>query len=1217
MNNKGSENGSSVPMGTKKLKRETIQNWMGIAFNSVSGQHGILKHLIVEHRATIETIVGKHCPEVVTRCEDLQPLQRQIDGYFSLLQGEANSRPEQELIAHEQREYGSISERIQHLFATQDQPMPVIERVEVVPKTGTMPIVKFKGIWEKHLGTLLSRINSWSFEKEKLPEEEMQKLKNGISQLQIDWPTQAIDNWIYIVHLHEQVENLLDEVDEMIISKLNSNNRVFHCFDLLARGRQAEAQLEAQRLSESELSIVQQLLAVASPSGNPRELRNIAQGTREALDAGMNTIKTLLEGLRRGASDAVVELETFASQEYSLPTRGDIAEPMVWKSEFLEEMDEEFNNREEEDNRAIWFESDRLKGDTKSKWNRFTEGKHFKQYNKAEAEFIGNVRRIIQTVQPLIRKSDFDRLKQELTVVAKKYNEMIATRVNPYAGKGVAKVLMNRFDVICAGVAHKGEALLWSTDIGRSIDEIDQQTMIENPEPLSPQEIQHVLDPVMIRLQKIHAEEYAKLGRRSQSKGNVQSFKTLARMCFREMPQQIVSLEQLFTIITVPVATNQAAYEMGQRERLHKGGSLNDLGNKLDEISVALCAREYRRFTDVIRKRTWNVRRNLAARGKILSPEEEAPTHREGGYTLMNKERMMVELNKHLRSYQLQNGATDLLGKLEPDLQDKVVVERDEAAERIEAIFEDQGNQVSHDELLILKAHTIAECDQLRRAVPDIAARDYLDLFEESYRCVFWHIENEMNSAARFLGWNKQHELMAAVQGSQSRRAMTGPLEREFDLADLSNPAASNSLYVANPDGFEEALHKYPIDTVVVSREIRRAFITLEKELPLALSFGHVDDSARLIPLLAQCRDASLASVEGSENSIDTIASFDQIFSRLGWIFDQVQYRFKGVMHGFLIQRFIALRKRLQEQTLQLVAQEEMKQALSTTNHSRINAGQYEAFFIQFAQNVLTDRCRQFLYSCITPAMNTEQIGQIGGAINTAVQTVMIFLTDRIRARCAQTRGPISLVELQQCFAEAAQIDVAILGLPLGIGERFRTQVLNFLAQDLSRITTPEGLIGAHGIPSATEDYSSLIQREISSAQRIRDRETLIPLRQTAREQHAQCLKYVEAIRSGLTELQMEVGEDDAAGQRLHHLTQGLAALRFSLYAPSEAQNVAGDEFNQAIDHLKALQTTLSNLYGQIQRTNEEVSVQRAAIETIRNLTDTLKGMLHFLYHKP
>ena len=72
-------------------------------------------------------------------------------------------------------------------------------------------------------------------------------------------------------------------------------------------------------------------------------------------------------------------------------------------------------------------------------------------------------------------------------------------------------------------------------------------------------------------------------------------------------------------------------------------------------------------------------------------------------------------------------------------------------------------------------------------------------------------------------------------------------------------------------------------------------------------------------------------------------------------------------------QRFIALRKRLQDETLQRVAQEEMRQALSATNDARINEGQYEAFFIQFAQNVLTDRCRQFLYSCITPAMNVDK----------------------------------------------------------------------------------------------------------------------------------------------------------------------------------------------------------------------------------------------------
>lgn len=1204
-------------MGTKRLKRETIQNWMGVAFNSMGGQFSTLKHLIAEHRATIEAIVGKHCPEVATRCEDLQPVQRQIDGYFSLLQGEANSRPEQELIAQEQKEYRSILERIQHIFATQEPVATVaVEIREDLPKASVMHIGQFKGIWEKHLGPSLERIRTWKQKEDGI----IAKLRAGLKQLQVDWPPQAIDNTVYIEHLQEGTESLLDEIEEMIRSAEEDQRQLLHCFDLLAARRRAEFEQAFRGLSQKNMETFNQLSEVIGtpPPGVDIAvaIRDLIGQVRPILESTLRDLATLSVDLRRAVTDLFAETEVVA-QGYSLKTGKDITEPMVWRGEFLEEMEEEFDKREEKDNRTIWFKDDRLKGDVSSKWKRFKDSKQFKAYDRAEAEFIENLRRIIQTAPPLIRKADLERLQHELTAVTAKYNEMIAARVTPHAGKAVAKVLTNRFDVICKGVGHKGDALLWSTDLGRSTDDIDQQEVINNPEPLTPEEITKILDPFMMRLHRVHAEEYAKLGKRSASKGNAKSFETIARMRFRELPKKIVSLEQLFNLITVPVGTNQGAFEMGQRERLHKGGSLNDLGNKLDEVSVIVCAREYRRFTDVIRKRTWNVRRHLAAEGKTPTPEEEALTSREGKYALVTKERMMDETNQHLRSYQLQNGATDLLGKLEPDLQDRVIAARDAAAERIAGLFEAQGNQVSHDELLVLKERTIAECDQLRRTVPDAEARDYIDLFEESYRCVFWHVENAMDFGARVLGWDKQHELMAAVQGAQGRPAMTGPQEREFDLADLSNPATSNSLQAATPTGFEEALAQYPIGTVVITREVRRAFATLEKELPLVLAFGHVDHAARLTPLLTQCRNASLAVAEGSGDSIGTIAAFDEMFGRLGWIFDQVQHRFKGVMHGFLTQRFITLRKRLQEQTLQRVAQEEMRQALSTTDDPRINEGQYETFFIQFAQNVLTDRCRQFLYSCITPAMNAEQIGQVGAAINRAVQTVMAFLTDRIRARCAQTRGPISLVELQQCFAEAAQINVATLGLPPGVGERFRTQVLNFLAQDLSRITTPEGLIGAHGIPSVTEDYSSLIQREVSSAQRIKDRETLIPLRQTAREQHAQCLKYVEAIRGGLTELQMEIGEDDVAGQRLHQLTEGLAALRFSLYAPSETQTVVGDEFNQAVAHLGALQTTLATLYGQIQRADEDVGTQRAAIETIRNLTDTLKGLLHFLYQKP
>ncbi len=1189
---------------------------MGVAFNSIDGQFGTLKHLIAEHRATIEAIVGKQCPEVATRCEDLQPLQRQVDGYFSLLQGEANSRPEQELIAHEQREYRSIVERIQRIFIAQE-PVAVTGRKEDVQKATAMPIAQFKAIWEKHLGPSHERIRTWKQKADGI----IAKLRPSLKRLQVDWPPEAIDNTIYFEHLQESMESLLDEMEEMIRSAEEDQRQLLRCFDLLAARRRGEFEQAFRSLSEKNMVTFNQLETVIGARAPGVDMavtiRDVIGGVRPILEETLRDLASLAVELRRGVTELFAETEVVVAQGYSLKTAKDIAEPMVWRSEFLEAMEEELAKREEEGNRTIWFNDDRLKGDVSSKWKRFTHTKQFKAYDRAEAEFIENLRGIIQKAPHLIKKADLERLQHEQTAVAAKYNQMIATRVTPHAGKAVAKVLTNRFDVICKGVGYKGDVLLWSTDIGRSTDDIDQHEVIDNPEPLTPEEIERILDPFMMRLYRVHAEEYAKLGSKSKSKSGVQAFERIARLGMRELPKKVVSFDQIFALITVPTAVNQGAFDMGQRQRLHEGGTLNDLGNKLDEISLIVCAREYRKFTDVVRKRTWNVRRHLAAQGTVFTPEQEAPTSREGNYALVTKERMMDETNQHLRSYQLQNGATDLLGKLEPDLQDRVVAARDIAAEKIGALFEAQGNQVSHDELLALKTGIIAECDQLRRAIPDIEARNYLDLFEESYRCVLWHIENAMDFGARVLGWDKQHDLMAAVQGAQGRPAMTGPQEREFELADLSNPATSNSLQVTAPTGFEEALAQYPIGTTVIAREIRRAFATLEKELPLVLAFGHVDHAARLTPLLTQYREASLASAESSGGSISSVANFDQIFGRLGWIFDQVQYRFKGVMHGFLTQRFIALRKRLQDETLQRVAQEEMRQALSATNDARINEGQYEAFFIQFAQNVLTDRCRQFLYSCITPAMNVEQIGQVGAAINRAVQTVMVFLTDRIRARCAQTRGPISLAELQQCFADAAQIDVATLGLPAGVGERFRTQVLNFLAQGLSRITTPEGLIGAHGIPSATEDYSSLIQREVSSSQRIKDRETLIPLRQTAREQHAQCLKYVEAIRGGLTELQMEVGEDDAAAQRLHQLAEGLAALRFSLYAPSETQTVAGDDFNQAIAHLEALQTTLATLYGQIQRVEEDVGTQRTAIETIRNLTDTLKGLLHFLYQKP
>ncbi|HLC76459.1 MAG TPA: hypothetical protein VJB82_05090 [Candidatus Peribacterales bacterium] len=1188
-----------------------------MAFNSMHSRFISLHHLIDEHRATIETLFAKHCPEVSVLCTDLHPLQKQIEGYFSLIRGEANSQSEQSLIVNEQREYDGIFERIKRIFAEKELSQIELTVGEgVANKEDGFPINQLKGVWQKHLGTFTNRISTWTYEKDKLPEGIMLKLKTGMKSIQDDFPSQVIDNMIYIERLQETIDSLLDDVDRMIIVSEDDQIELFRCFDLFAARRKNELAQALRRLSQGQRQMYNEMVAeISEPFPGVDQsvsIRDVITGARVHVEDQMINMKIFAANLRASVIAAIAEIDALVSEKYSLKARNDIHEPMAWRSDLIEEL-EDHEKEFHESNIEGWFKE---KDDNELKYKRFANSTHGRHFVREDTKYVQHVKQVAERFPLLYKREDIDRFQKEIDVAAPKYGDMVTRLVVPYVGKGVAKILLNRFDMICKSVGFNADGLLLSTDIGYSEDDIDSKVLTERADVLTLAEIEQQLGPFMVRLCRSYTQEYAKFGGKSLAKSNARAHGRVIRMLMREQPEKISSFEELFALITVPLILDEGALDLSKRERIVREGTVEGLGNTLDEAGCAVFAREYRRFTGVLRKRMWNFRRNSTSQ---KTTEEEVAESNKEKYALISKEKIRGEFASYVSMYQLQNGATEILAKIDPELQDRVIVARDSVNEGIAQLFSTQGNQISHDELVTLKASVLNECNTLRKEVPLIEARDYFDLIEESYRYVFYNFERDMKLGATMLEWNKQSDLLKAIEGARGRAASTEPDEYEFALAELSNPGTSSLLQLPVPPGFAEALTTNPFNGEIITREVQRAFRTLEKELPLAIGFGSVDSGVRLLPLLNQCRDTCIAGVNEVTDTqpVNSINVFEQLFGRLGWVFDQLQSRFKGVMHGFLAQRFIALRQRLQDQTLRRVEQEEMRQALATTNDSRIQMGQYQTFFIQYAQNLLTERCRQFLYSCITPAMNAEQIGQVGAAINGAVQTVMTFLTQRIAARCAKARGPLALSELQECFTETAQLDVSTLGLPPGTEERFRAQVLNYLANDLSRITTPDGLIGAYGVPSASEDYSSLVQRTVTTVLDVHEREALIPLRQTAREQYMQCLRYIEALRGGITELHIWEDADQESAQRLHHLMDGLAALRFSLYAPAEKRvDTQGNNFTQSIAHLEVLQTTILELHNRVQRADEEPHARRNAIETISNLTDTLKGLIHFLYQK-
>ena len=1215
------EQASSLEGGAKarSISRSDILEWVGLAFNSVASRFSDLSHLVEEHKNAVVSIVDRHCPIRASTSEQLVNYQRQLEGYFSLLQGGAHFRNEQELIANEIGMCKTITERIQRIFAEKEKTPIKSTTVEVVEQTSAFPIDKFKSIWKKHLGPLAICIKGLNQQRDALPENVIDVFRAGMKSIEMDLPKRAIDNEVYLEHLREQADELLDEAEEMISSISVSNDKVFHCFDLLAARQRNELEKAVQHLSESEYKLFNQLLEVIGmpPSEvDPAEaVRAVVNGARPLIEEGSLKARALVENLRIAFSDALTEIrQEIEQQQCSLGSRIDITEPMVWRSELITEVDKELKEREEK--KHVWFE-----GRTRRGHGRFLGSKQSKNYKKGEAEYMQEVRGVATDIPPLIRGADFDRIKTRLEAVSGRYDAMLQTHVVPHAGKAVAKVLSKRFDAVCKGIGFKADCMLMTTDVGRIDSGIDLEAIATGSDPLTPDEIEQVLVPVMMRLRRVHTEEYAKLGKRSQSKGNMKTFEMTVRMCLTELPAKIISFEQLFTLMTVPLDVLDNALEMGKRERLHRYGTSECPGQKLDEVTCVVCTREYRNFTHALRRRTWNVRRNLAAQGRVLSQEEEAPTTRMGKFTLITKDRSLELHSEFFRKYQLQNGSSELIGKMDDDLLERVTDARDQAIERIDALFEVLGSQVSQDELVTLRQSIATECNSLRANFHEQEAVEYFDLIEGSYRCVLWHMENEMEMGARMLERDKKSQLLNACQGVAGKKVENEPEEHDFEPIDLSNPGTSSTLRCPTQSGFVEALQRYPIEAALIIREIPRAFRTLQKELPLALGFGHTEEASRLVPLLSQCSDACIASAEEitEGNPIADIETYEQLFGRLAWIFDQVQYRFRGVMCGFLVERFSTVRRRIEKQTLRRVQQEEMRNALADFDDADVSAGNYQGFFTRCVQQLLTQRCRQFLYSCITSSMEAVQIRSIGSAINGAFRSMLDDLTSRVESACRRSGGILTLQEFQVCLSGfVAQVDIGSLGLPRGTEERFKTQVLDSMNIEVVQDKNLGELLQKLPHSGAGDDPSTILEREVTSLLEVQDQQALINLLQTASTHYEHTREHLFALEGVVEIIQAASVHNEGVTQDLEELACAAEALR-ELYPLTEGalvdanqEQTSSERALQALEHLRrvALQTNV-DMYSRERREQ-----QQEIAEGLMHLEQTLQALCHTYFSK-
>jgi len=323
---------------------------------------------------------------------------------------------------------------------------------------------------------------------------------------------------------------------------------------------------------------------------------------------------------------------------------------------------------------------------------------------------------------------------------------------------------------------------------------------------------------------------------------------------------------------------------------------------------------------------------------------------------------------------------------------------------------------------------------------------------------------------------------------------------------------------------------------------------------------------------------------------------------------------------SFLSERLITARMEIEKRLCQETERREMQEALVPLDDPQISAGQYQAFFTRYAGNLLAQRCRQFLYSCITPSMQSDQVRSIGLAVDQAFQSLLNALTELVQSRCDQTSGGmLTLQELQGCFSDlVARVSVEDLGLPPGTEERFRTQVLGSIHGEISQNNTATELFQNLPPSDSVDDPSSLIGGEISSLLEVQDQQGIISLLQTASTHYTHTREHLIALEGLVDLIQEAMVQNEGASRDLDELASALGVL-CDLYLcaggaamdPGE-QQASSRRALQALEHLRhtanKMNTTMYSREGREQR--------REIAEGLMHLENTLQALCHTYFSK-
>ena len=223
------------------LERDTVQQWVSTSFDRISERYPELDALIDQHQKTIASLVEKYCPVASSSCDELNNLERQLDGYFLLLQGDMMQGAEVNLIAAEMREYSGIVARIRRIFEEESknaisQPSaPVVSAItEELPESNAVDetvVIPAETLQELLRSFMTDREDvMWApTSKEALAAfkapmgaprimSATDQFADGMQYLYLDLPRNGISDWSYLRHFRIGMEALVSQMEQALAS---------------------------------------------------------------------------------------------------------------------------------------------------------------------------------------------------------------------------------------------------------------------------------------------------------------------------------------------------------------------------------------------------------------------------------------------------------------------------------------------------------------------------------------------------------------------------------------------------------------------------------------------------------------------------------------------------------------------------------------------------------------------------------------------------------------------------------------------------------------------------------------------------------------------------------------------------------------------------------------------------------------------------------------